>query len=267
MKRPSVHIVPIGFEYDRIVAPILQHPVDEVILLRSKNEEYPGEHALEERFLGRLKRLPVKMRSVAVDIYDFEDMFRTISALLMGEVESGKRIYINLSAAPKLELITIVMAASMCRDSGDVRLLYVKPEEYRQGRIIDAMLSVARGSRPKEVESIMEEFLDRGLASGVREMIELAPLPVEPLNETERDILEGLLGGEVESVKELVDRVQKGKRRIPRSNVVYHLESLRRKNLVNVSSEGKKVRVALERTGRLYLESLSQDVGATEEAR
>lgn len=257
MKQPCVHIVPVGFEYDRIVAPILEYPVDELVLLRSKNEEYPGQHALEDNFLKKLKQLPVRMRTVNIDIYDFEEMFRTISALFREELELGRRVYVNLSAAPHLELVAIVMAASMCRDSGEIRLLYVKPEEYRQGRMIDAILSMDKSPEGlSKIEEMAGEFLEGGLASGVREIIELAPLPVELINETERDILDGLAQGDVESLKELVDRVQEKRGRVPRSNVIYHLESLKKKNLVAMTGDGKKVRVGLERTGKLFLETL-----------
>lgn len=258
MKQPSVHIVPVGFEYDRIVAPMLEYPVDELVLLRSKNEEYPGEHSLEDHFLDKLKQLPVKIRSVDLDIYDFEGMFRDLSSLLKQELALGKTVLVNLSAAPRLELVAIVMAASMCRHLGPIRLLYVKPQEYRQGRMVDALLEAA--TRPSEgssetMKALVDEFLQRGMASGVKETLELSPLPVEPISETERRILEGLAKGDVESLKELVQRVKAGKRKVPRSNVVYHLEALKRKDMVSVVPEGKKVKVGLRKMGELFLET------------
>ncbi len=258
MRQPCVHIVPVGFEYDRIVAPMLEHPVDELVLLRSKNEEYPGEHSLEDHFLEKLRQLPVRIRSVEVDIYDFDAMFRQISALLKSELSLGKKVLVNLSAAPRLELVAIVMAASMCRPLGQVRLLYVKPEEYRQGRMVEALLEAAGKPSQESLEgakAVVDEFLQKGMASGVKEILELSPLPVEPLSETERAILKGLAEGGAESLKELAQRVRTGRKRVPRSNVVYHLESLRRKDLVSVASEGKKVKVGLERTGRLFLDA------------
>ena len=95
----------------------------------------------------------------------------------------------------------------------------------------------------------------KGLASGVMEILELTPLPVEPISDTERGILEGLAKGEVESLKELVQRVKAGRRKVPRSNVVYHLEALKRKDMVSIAAEGKKVKVGLRKMGKLFLET------------
>ena len=64
--------------------------------------------------------------------------------------------------------------------------------------------------------------------------------------------------GSVESLQELVERLSDKGRRVPRSNVVYHLEALKRKDLVSISSKGKKVRVDLLETGGLFLEALLQ---------
>jgi DNA-binding transcriptional ArsR family regulator len=255
MKRPCVHVVPVGFEYDRIVAPILEYPADEVVLLRSSNEEYPRQHKLEDNFLGRLQDLPLEKRSVDLDIYDFEDMLTSISELFRQELSQGKRLFVNLSSAPSLELIALVMAASIYRKLGDIRLLYVKPKEYRHAKMLDVISSaVAKGEESLgDIRAVAEEFVREGLASGVKEIIELSPLPVEPLSDTERAILEGLTQGDAGSVKELVERIRSVKGEVPRSNVVYHLESLKSKNLVNMETEGKRVRVSLDRVGTAFL--------------
>jgi len=249
-------VVPVGFEYDRIVAPILEYPADEVILLRSSNEEYPRQHKLEDNFLGRLQDLPLEKRSVGLDIYDFEDMLTSISELFRQELGQGKRLFVNLSSAPSLELIALVMAASIYRNLGEIRLLYVKPREYRHAKMLDVISSaVAKGEEESlgDIRAVAEEFMREGLASGVKEIIELSPLPVEPLSDTERAILEGLTQGDAGSVKELVERIRSVKGDIPRSNVVYHLESLKSKNLVNMETEGKRVRVSLDRVGKAFL--------------
>jgi CRISPR locus-related DNA-binding protein len=265
MENRCIHIVPIGFEYDRVVRPLLKYSVDEVILLRSSNVEFQKQHELEEHFLKKLEGVPVPMRTVEIDIYDFDQMFRSLYKLIREESAGGRKVYINLSAAPKLESIALIMAASMCRETGDIRLIYIKPEEYLQGRMLWEMRQASRkpAERAKEMlTSSTEEFMEKGVAHGLKEIIELAPLPVELPSETEHDILQGLAEGEVDSLKELVDRVRKSKKKIPRSNVVYHLESLRKKNLVTVEAgNGKKVQVRLNRTGELFLEALKSEAG------
>ncbi len=261
MKKFCVHVVPVGFEYDRVVAPILEYPADELILLRSSTEEYPGQHALEETFLDKLALLPIPKRTVSLDIYDLKGMFVSIARILSEEVASGKTVYINLSPAPKIELIALLMASSVPREPGRVRLLYVKPREYMHSRIVDAARAVAANPSEESIrrlKSIMDEFTAHGLAVEAKEIIELSPLPLEPLSRTEKEILMTLHEGPVESLQELVERLSEKGRRVPRSNVVYHLEALKRKDLVSISSKGKKVRVDLLETGGLFLEALLQ---------
>jgi hypothetical protein len=261
MEQGCIHIIPVGFEYDRIVRPLFRYSVEEVILLRSSNVEFEKQHELEDHFLKRLEQFPVKMRTISIDIYDFDGMFASLTELIRAEAARGMPVYINLSAAPKLEMIALLMAASMVRESGNIRLLYVKPEEYLQGRMMEEMRLASRKppEKAKEiVERATEEFMEKGLAFGMSEVIELCPLPVEVPGETEEDILVSLGKGQVDSLKELVERMRKDRKRTPRSNVVYHLESLRRKNLVNmVPGDGKRVQVSLTRTGRLFLQALT----------
>ncbi len=259
MKNYCVHVIPVGFEYDRVVAPILEYPADELILLRSSREEYPGQHALEEAFLEKLSYLPIPKRTVALDIYDLKAMFVSISKILSDELAKGRTVYINLSPAPKIELIALLMASSVPNQAGGIRLLYVKPREYMHSKIVDAAKAVASDPSDQTIgrlRSIIETFTAHGLAVEAKEIIELSPLPVESLSSTEKDILVTLREAPVESLQELVDRLSKGGRRVPRSNVVYHLEALKRKDLVSISSKGKKVRVDLLETGELFLDAL-----------
>ncbi len=260
MKKSSVHIVPVGFEYDRVIGPILEYPADEVILIRSSSEEYPGQADLEDHFLQRLLHLPVEMRSIKVDIFDFQDMMSSISGLFREELGNEKRLFVNLSSAPSMELMVLVMAASVCRSLGEIRLLYVKPEEYKLSKLLKSISSAGKDESSLDmVLSVAEEFREEGLASGVEEIIELSPLPVEPLKDTERAILQGLAEGDAGSVKELVERLHLRGRKVPRSNVVYHLEALKSKNLVSMETEGKKVRVGLDMVGKVFLESAARD--------
>jgi len=242
-RKKGTHIVAAGFEYDRIVKPMLEYPGDRVIVLRNNGENYLRSSALANHFLKKLKEFPVEIKEVSIDIYDFDNVFLKMLELIKKEINYGRYVYVNISSAPKVTLVAMISATFFMRGKGDVEIIYCKPEEYLIPKMIDTIDS-----------KMKNEFMKRGSGIGVTEYESIPIFPIEEVTGIDAKILKVLSDKNgAESIKELVESINEDGSDIQRSSVQYRLEKLEEKGLISKEREEKRVRLFITRVGEIYL--------------
>ncbi|MFO7792124.1 MAG: DUF6293 family protein [Candidatus Saliniplasma sp.] len=253
-KGSGVHIVTGGFEYDRILKPMLnRYPVDRLVLLRSKSSPYRDSKDLAKQFIEKLQENPIDINIHRVNIYDFDDVYSKVLKILKNQSHHNKKIYMNISSAPKLTLVAMMSAAFMMKNEADIEIFYVSPDDYLIPKIIDRLADVE--NNVEELRELREQFLENGTAMGLKNYEEIPIFPVKNITDRDRYILEVLKSSDgVDSIKELVLKVNRSrKKRIERSSVQYRLEKLKENGLVYTERHNKKLRISLTRVGDIYL--------------
>lgn len=115
-----VHIVPLGWEYDRVVLPVKLLKAHRVYLLCKPSED-PERRYFLEKATRRLERdgIQVKHRDVDSNL-DTIGLMRSISEIIIEESAAGNRILINIASAGKVAALAASLAAMahLPRDSG-----------------------------------------------------------------------------------------------------------------------------------------------------
>ena len=245
-RKKGTHIIAGGFEYDRIVKPMLEYPGDRIIVLRDNGGKYPLSSSLAEHFLKKLKDFPVEIEEISIDIYNFDEVFLKMLELIKREIKE-RRVYVNISSAPKVTLVAMISAVFFMRGKGDIEIIYCKPEEYLIPRIIETL--------DRKMKS---EFMDHGGGRGVKEYESISIFPIEEITEIDMKILKILSNKKgVRSIKELVEYMNK-EEIVQRSSIQYRLERLEEKGLISKEREEKRVRLFITRVGEIYLKGGSQ---------
>lgn len=241
-RKKGTHIVAAGFEYDRIVKPMLEYPANKLIMLRNNGDNYLRSSAIANHFLKKLKEFPVEIEEVSIDIYDFDNVFLKMLELIKKEIKE-RSVYVNISSAPKVTLVAMISAVFFMRGKGDIEIIYCKPEEYLLPKIIETLDS-----------KMKTEFMDHGSGIGVKEYESIPIFPIEEVTDTDIKILKVLSDKKgAESIKELVESINKDGSDIQRSSIQYRLEKLEEKGLILKEREEKRVRLFITRIGEIYL--------------
>jgi hypothetical protein len=203
----QTHIVPVGFDYDRLIAPLVreQMDVDRVILLEGAvgseaNVEYSRRLAekLEQDYRNLLGA--ETERVVIEDVYDydtaFEQAFELINAELdrkgEGETTPSGEVWVNISAMPRTVSFAFATAAHSIMveredDRRRIHTYYTVPEKYLETELaeelhrqIDLLEDIQNDASDDEDERIAErldsartllsEFDERGTTIGAKEI-------------------------------------------------------------------------------------------------
>ncbi|WP_302081446.1 DUF6293 family protein [Salinibaculum rarum] len=203
----QTHIVPVGFDYDRLIAPLVreQMDVDRVILLEGAvgseaNVEYSRRLAekLEQDYRNLLGA--ETERVVIEDVYDydtaFEQAFELINAELdrkgEGESSASGEVWVNISAMPRTVSFAFATAAHSIMveredDRRRIHTYYTVPEKYLETELaeelrrqIDLLEDVRDDTGDDEDERVAErldsartllsEFDERGTTIGAKEI-------------------------------------------------------------------------------------------------
>lgn len=124
-----VHIVPVGFEIDRVIEPLIRFKADKVWLIIEENIE-TGDANYHYQEIKR------RLRDVNIDFDERRCKFRALFELLneyriIIEQEHEHEIFINVSTGNKIEAIAGMMAAMMFHsDKVSITPYYAVPENY-----------------------------------------------------------------------------------------------------------------------------------------
>ncbi|MBO4249347.1 aspartate kinase [Halomicrobium sp. IBSBa] len=203
----QTHIVPVGFDYDRLIAPLVreQLDVDHVILLEGAvgseaNVEY-SQHLAEkletdyQNLLGATTE-----RFVIEDVYDYDAAFEQAFELINAELDEGNEVWVNISAMPRTVSFAFATASHsiMVEREGDrdrIHTYYTVPEKYletelaeelrRQNDLLEELKAEVDGiasdesdgelrervtTRLDSARDLLDEFDERGTTIGAKEI-------------------------------------------------------------------------------------------------
>lgn len=290
----QTHIVPVGFDYDRVIAPLVreQMDVDRVVLLEGAvgseaNVEYSRRLAekLEQDFQSLLGA-GTERHSIP-DVYDYDAAFERAFTLINTELDRGEdnEVWVSVSAMPRTVSFAFATAAHSIMveredDRDRIHTYYTAPEKYletelaeelRRGMELVAGRDVDESVRAwlDDSRELLAEFDERGTTIGATEIegSHIVELPVASLSNVDpfEELILFTLGehGEFESVSELAQQLARdlGEEYTDafRSKVIYNVDRLGPggKGYIEQDAHGKSYRTRLSRTGALWVRSHS----------
>ncbi|MFC4447692.1 DUF6293 family protein [Halorussus aquaticus] len=239
----QTHIVPVGFDYDRLIAPLVrdQLDVDRVILLEGAvgseaNVEYSRNlsQKLEQDFQNLLGA--TTERVVVADVYDYDAAFEQAYDLINAELDEDREVWVNISAMPRTVSFAFATAAHSVmvereEDREKIHTYYTAPEKYletelaeelrRQADLLEDLSGDAGAADGVETDRIehrldsardlLSEFDERGTTIGAKRVGDghIAEIPVASFSNVKpfEEVILFQLGeaGEFESVSELAE--------------------------------------------------------------
>jgi len=130
-----VHVMPLGFEHDRIVEPAREYRADRVILLDwlADDLERPDYH---DDVLADLEAAGIDIDCRECELFDLYDSIAVIAEIATAEAtpsddaDVGNDVYVNLATGSKITAIGGMIA---CMVTGDAQPYYVRAERYASG--------------------------------------------------------------------------------------------------------------------------------------
>ncbi|WP_132057778.1 HFX_2341 family transcriptional regulator [Halorussus amylolyticus] len=202
----QTHVVPVGFDYDRLIAPLVrdQLDVDRVILLEGAvgseaNVEYSRHlsEKLEQDFRNLLGA--TTERVVVSDVYDYDTAFEQAYDLINAELDAGHEVWVNISSMPRTVSFAFATAAHSVMveredDREKIHTYYTAPEKYletelaeelrRQADLLEDLREDGEGdeidrtedrddrieNRLDSARNLLSEFDERGTTIGAKEV-------------------------------------------------------------------------------------------------
>jgi hypothetical protein len=287
----QTHIVPVGFDYDRLIAPLVreQMDVDRVILLEGAvgseaNVEYSRRLAekLEQDYRNLLGA--ETERVVIEDVYDYDTAFEQAFELINAELDrddGAGEVWVNISAMPRTVSFAFATAAHSIMveredDRRRIHTYYTVPEKYLETELaeelrrqIDLLEDVREDAaddtdervteRLDSARELLSEFDERGTTIGAKEIdgSHIVELPVASFSNVKpfEEVILFTLGehGEFESVSELAQELS-------RELGEEYTDSFRSKVIYNVDrlGPGGKGYIEQESHGKSYRTRLSR---------
>lgn len=241
MLKLRVHIVPVGFEIDRVIEPLIRSKADKVWLVIEENIEQRDAHFHYKKIKERLKELNIECDERRCNIHSLFLLLNTYRMII--EDEQKNHIYINVSTGNKIEAIAGTMASMIFNnDSIKVKPYYVVPENYE--------IKPTKG-QPQ-------------FTSGFNKIIELPNYkierPTEPLIAALKIIQENNLASKKILIEKFMEKklIVIGKTDHTESakhsqlNSKY-LEPLQEKDLIKIQGKGKAARIRISEDGENIL--------------
>ncbi|WP_018258682.1 HFX_2341 family transcriptional regulator domain-containing protein [Halomicrobium katesii] len=288
----SVHLIPVGFDFQRLVQPISQGTLeaDEVYLLKSSRESSDEEaQKLAERMVERLEEtfgtiLGKKVERLSVgNIFKFEDAYPMAYEMIQDQVEQGNEVWVNISSMPRTVAFAFASAAnSLIVEQPELResvhTYYVSPEEYLVTQMIKELRTEreflqnldVKDSEVKErqqrISDLIDEIDQSGVTKGAKKMngglhVEFPTVPSADLHDFEKTVLHFLYEvGTVESTTELARELaaeldEKVDGDSFKSKVQYNVQKLQEKGFVDRTRVGNRTETALGTMGELWVET------------
>jgi len=250
----KIHIIPLGFEYDRVVKPLLKLKPNKVYLLSigEKNWcKYPEKHNTTQTHFKKmvaktLESNGINVQFCDVDMFDFKDIVKHSSKIIKVEKAKGSDVYVCLSGHGKLASIALSVVAF----GHDVKAYFVMADDYSKTH---------------------EEFYKHGISiCHDPEIIWINHFKLERFNNEQGAILKFLLDNRKATTKDilchLVENLEdwKGYNEILRKRpnrktlqVAYNrlnrrLKTLEEKGLIKRVKIGRYCRIDLTELGEVY---------------
>ncbi|MCL9816614.1 DUF6293 family protein [Natronocalculus amylovorans] len=284
----QTHIVPVGFDYDRLIAPLIrdQFDVDFVILLEGAvgseaNVEYSRNIArkLEKDFQNLLGAKTDRIR--LTDVYDYDAAFEWAFDLINEQLDDGAEVWVNVCSMPRPVSFAFATAAHSVMverqaDRDRIHTYYTAPEKYLETELaeelracrdlLDSIETDGSDAHTQPIETHLEsatdllnEFDERGTTIGAKKIGEghIIELPVASFSNVKpfEELILFTLGehGTFESVSDLASA-------LARDLNEEYTDSFRSKVIYNVDrlGPGGKGYIEQEEHGKSYRTKLSR---------
>lgn len=203
----GTHIVPVGFDYDRLIAPLIrdQFDVDRVVLLEGAvgseaNVEYSRNLAgkLEQDFRSLLGA--ETERVALTDVYDYDAAFERAYDLINAHLDTDSEVWVNISSMPRPVSFAFATAAHSITlerqaDRHRIHTYYTAPEKYLETELAEELRETKEllsameagdeagggnggegddtsevAERLASIESLLSEFDERGTTIGAKQI-------------------------------------------------------------------------------------------------
>lgn len=293
MNAEKIHIIPVGFDYERLIQPISQGSLeaDRVMLLYSSTDTIDTEaQKLAARMVEKLADTFQTVLGITVnqqpldDIFKFENMYPAAYDIIQDEINKGNEVWVNISSMPRTAAFAFATASnSLIVEEPDLRdrihTYYVSPKEYLVISMIkelreeldfleDLVEDNESSQAEKRLESIRQLVTDiekSGTTKGARKRngglhVELPVIPPSDLHEFEERVLLFLERvGSTESTSELARQLSReiGEKSTNsfKSKVQYNVKQLEKKGFVNRTEVKNKHRTEISTMGQLWVET------------
>lgn len=286
----TVHIIPVGFDFQRLVQPIAQGNLeaDRIQLLHSARESSDEEaQELAGRMVERLQDTfstilgkTVNVQSVE-DIFEFEDAYPLAYEMIENEIEDGNEVWVNISSMPRTVAFAFASAANTLvvetpERREKIHTYYVSPEEYLVTRMIkelreeqDFLRNLAdehdeAQERLETISELVEDVTQSGVTKGARKMngglhVEFPAVPASELHQFEKTILHFL--DEIERTESISALARRLSNRLDeevdsdsfKSKVQYNIKQLEEKGFITRIQEKNRHVTELSTMGRLWV--------------
>jgi hypothetical protein len=122
-----VHIVPLGFEIDRIILPAQEMKADRIWLLRHDNPAQDKAKSYSDRIIKEFKKNKIPIEFAEANRNDVFNILKIVKEIFEKEKEND--IYVNVSSGSKIQAIACMMACMIFKEC-NVTPYYAEPESY-----------------------------------------------------------------------------------------------------------------------------------------
>lgn len=291
MSRESVHIIPVGFDFQRLVKPFTSGDtkIDRAIIIGSNKNS--GEDAAEEmanRMISLIES-QIKLNDAKVEnenfknLHNYENIFETSYKLIKEELDSGNELWINISSMPRTVAFALATAANTCsaefpeyRD--DIHIIYVSVNEYfaldmkeeleKVRDTINALEEVPESleERFNSIDHLLYNIDSNGMTADPKKIegksyLEIDSIPQPNLKEFEKRLLKFLNdNGSYDSTSKLADELfvlvhtNENNKESFRSRVQYNVQKLDKKGYIDrKEKDGRNYETKISTMGELWI--------------
>jgi len=192
-----VHIVPLGYEYERVTVPAIRMRADRVCLIYHDGDDPDGRPGYYQDIHEDLEAAGIAVEDSNVcNIFDLYDTLRTVAELIQANQDHD--VYVNLASGGKVTAIAGMIA---CMVTGGAEPIYVSASDYGQDKEIPVAENVTSISRlptypiqspSREPLRFLQYIVEEGPVTK-QECIEFAvDAGIDPLADHEGDDTRGL---------------------------------------------------------------------------
>lgn len=287
----DIHIIPVGFDYERLFLPITQGNLeaDKVILINSSKEDEEAAQDLASNMTEKLKYMFEIALGIDAEvdhleeIYDYKELYQEAYRRISEQIDDEKNVWINISSMPRTVAFAFATAANsiIVENPGfrnQIHTYYVSPQEYLSTEMrkeLEAELDFLNSlpddtdgvqDRIDRIEGILSDVEERGITKGAKVLnedtgdlhVEFPATPLSELRNFEKSILQFLhKHGKVESTSKLAEKLAEDQGEESddsfRSKIQYNVKQLEKQGYIKRVERNNSYETQLSTMGELWV--------------